>query len=209
MTEPIRILVVDDHPLLRAGIVGIIDDEPDLQVVGEASDGEEAVCLAAELKPDVVCMDLRMPVCDGATATARIARSGPSAPRILVLTTYDTDADILRAVEAGASGYLLKDAPPDVLLRGIRDAAWGQTVLAPGVASRLMNSMRSTAERLTARETEVLSLVAEGYSNAEVGRQLFISGDTVKTHLQRIYVKLGADDRTGAVTEARKRGWLT
>jgi len=209
MTDSIKVLVVDDHPLLRAGIVGLVDDEDDLEVIGQAGNGKEAVALAAELAPDVILMDLRMPVMDGAEATRQIARSGPSAPRVLVLTTYDTDADILRAVEAGAAGYLLKDTDPEVLLRGVRDAARGQTVLAPGVASRLMNSVRTTDERLTSRETDVLRLVAEGCTNAEVASRLFISDATVKTHLQRIYPKLGVDDRTGAVTEARRRGWIS
>jgi DNA-binding NarL/FixJ family response regulator len=207
MTNQIKVLVVDDHPLLRAGIVGIIDDEDDLTVVGEGSNGTEAVALAQELHPDVVLIDLRMPGLDGAGATAQIAKL-PSPPRVLVFTTYDTDADILRAVEAGAAGYLLKDTEPEVLLRGIRDAAAGQTVLAPGVASRLMNSVRSTDERLTKRETEVLEEIAHGATNAEAAANLFISDATVKTHLQRIYTKLGADDRTGAVTEARRRGWI-
>ncbi|WP_245993497.1 response regulator [Xylanimonas allomyrinae] len=179
--------------------------EPDLEVVGEAGDGEVAVALAASLTPDVVLMDLRMPVLDGVGATARIAGTGP---RVLVLTTYDTDADILRAVEAGATGYLLKDTPRDTLVRGVRAAAQGQTVLAPTVATRLVGSMRSTAERPTAREAQVLALVAEGRSNAEVGRALFIGEATVKTHLLRTFAKLGVDDRTGAVTEARRRGWL-
>ena len=208
MTATVRVLVVDDHPLLRAGIVALVNHEDGLDVIGEAGNGAEAVTLAEELRPDVVLMDLQMPVMDGATATARIAGSRPGAPRVLVLTTYDTDADILRAVEAGAAGYLLKDTDPEVLLRGIRAAAAGQTVLAPGVATRLMNSVRSADERLTARETEVLAAIAEGRTNAEAAASLFISDATVKTHLQRIYVKLGVDDRTGAVTEARRRGWL-
>ncbi|MDR0483315.1 MAG: response regulator transcription factor [Cellulomonadaceae bacterium] len=234
MSNQIRVLVVDDHPLLRMGIVGIVDSDPDLVVVGEAGDGTEAVRLVAEREPDVVLMDLRMPGMDGAEATAVIASGGsgggsgggtggsagtgaaganpktaPSAPKVLVLTTYDTDADILRAVEAGASGYLLKDTDPDVLLKGIKDAAAGQTVLAPGVAARLMNSVRSTDERLTKRETEVLALVAEGGTNEDVGARLFISAGTVKTHLQRIFAKLGVEDRTGAVNVARQRGWIS
>ncbi|QAY70062.1 response regulator [Xylanimonas protaetiae] len=205
MSGVVRVLVVDDHPVVRSGLVGMLAVEPDLEVVGEAGDGHEAVRLAAALAPDVVLMDLRMPGLDGVGATTAIAGTGP---RVLVLTTYDTDADILRAVEAGATGYLLKDTPRDALVRGIRAAAQGQTVLAPTVATRLVGSVRTSAERLTPREAEVLGLVAEGCSNAEVGRRLFIAEATVKTHLLRAFAKLGADDRTGAVTEARRRGWL-
>ncbi|ACZ29645.1 two component transcriptional regulator, LuxR family [Xylanimonas cellulosilytica DSM 15894] len=204
-TGVVRVLVVDDHPVVRSGLVGMLAVEPDLEVVGEAGDGVEAVRLAAELGPDVVLMDLRMPALDGVGATAQIVGTGP---RVLVLTTYDTDADILRAVEAGATGYLLKDTPRDALVRGIRAAAQGQTVLAPTVATRLVGSVRASADRLTPREAQVLALVAEGCSNAEVGRRLFIAEATVKTHLLRAFAKLGVDDRTAAVTEARRRGWL-
>lgn len=202
----IRVLVVDDHPVVRSGLAGMLTVEGDLEVVGEAADGQEAVSLAAELRPDVVLMDLRMPVLDGVAATAGIVGTGP---RVVVLTTYDTDADILRAVEAGATGYLLKDTPRAVLVAGVRAAARGETVLAPSVATRLVSSVRTAAERPSARETEVLALVARGRSNSEVGRELSITEATVKTHLLRAFAKLGVADRTAAVTVARERGWIT
>ncbi|MCB7136801.1 response regulator [Cellulosimicrobium marinum] len=212
MNASVRVLVVDDHPVVRSGLVGLLAAEPDLDVVGEAEDGARAVALAAELAPDVVLMDLRMPVLDGVGATAQIlgsargAVTAPDRPRVVVLTTYETDADILRAVEAGATGYLLKDTPRDELVAGVRAAARGQTVLAPSVATRLVTSVRG--ERLTDREVEVLRLVARGLSNAAVGRELFIAETTVKTHLLRVFGKLGVDDRTAAVTVAMERGYL-
>ncbi|MBO0609997.1 response regulator [Myceligenerans salitolerans] len=201
----IRVLVADDHPVVRSGLVGMLGVEPDLEVVGEADDGAEAVALSRELAPDVVLMDLRMPVLDGVGATTRI-RAAESPPRVVVLTTYDTDADILRAVEAGATGYLLKDTPRADLVAGVRAAARGQTVLAPSVATRLVSSVRT--DRLTPREVEVLTLVASGHSNAEIGAQLFITEATVKTHLIRVFTKLDVQDRTAAVWVAREQGWL-
>ncbi|OLT49422.1 response regulator transcription factor [Cellulosimicrobium sp. CUA-896] len=219
MSGPVRVLVVDDHPVVRSGLVGMLSAEDDLVVVGEAGDGEQGVALAAELASDVVLMDLRMPLLDGVGATSAIvagdggtraagARGAArtSAPRVVVLTTYETDADILRAVEAGATGYLLKDTPREELVAGVRAAARGQTVLAPSVATRLVTSVRG--ERLTGREVEVLRLVARGLSNAAVGRELFIAEATVKTHLLRAFAKLGVDDRTAAVTVAMERGYL-
>jgi DNA-binding NarL/FixJ family response regulator len=203
----IRLLVVDDHPVVRAGIVGLLAGEPDLEVVGEAGDGAQACHLAAALRPDVVLMDLRMPVMDGATATERILAATPTV-RVVVLTTYETDADILRAVEAGATGYLLKDTPRDDLVAAVRAVAGGETVLAPSVARRLVAGVRNAAERLTARELEVLAAVAHGGSNAQIGAELFISEATVKTHLLRVFAKLGVDDRTRAVTVALERGIL-
>ncbi|WP_418277890.1 response regulator [Isoptericola jiangsuensis] len=201
----VRVLVADDHPVVRSGIAGMLAGEADLEVVGEAGDGESAVRLARELAVDVVLMDLRMPGLDGVGATEQIA---PTGVRVVVLTTYDTDADILRAVEAGATGYLLKDTPRGTLVDGVRAAARGETVLAPSVATRLVTSVRTAEDRPTPREAEVLRLVARGLSNAAVGRELFIAEATVKTHLLRCFAKLGVDDRTAAVTVARERGWL-
>jgi DNA-binding NarL/FixJ family response regulator len=204
----IRLLVVDDHPVVRAGMVAMLGEESDFDVVGEAANGAEALGLVPRLRPDVVLMDLRMPVMDGAEATARISAE-PNAPQVLVLTTYDTDADIIRAVEAGARGYLLKDAPTGVLADAIRRAARGETVLAPPVAARLADRLRAPARpELTARELEVLALVARGLSNADIGRELFIGEATVKTHLIRAFAKLGVADRTAAVTAAYASGLL-
>jgi len=204
----VRVLVVDDHPVVRSGLVGMLGTCEDLDVVGEAADGEEALARVAALAPDVVLMDLRMPRLDGAGATARIVAEHP-ASRVLVLTTYDTDGDIVRAVEAGATGYVLKDTPLPQLLDAVRAAARGETVLAPAVAARLMSRLRHPApEPLTPREVEVLGAVAMGLSNAEIGRELFIGEATVKTHLLRIFAKLGVDDRTRAVTVAMERGIL-
>jgi DNA-binding NarL/FixJ family response regulator len=204
----VRLLVVDDHPVVRAGIVGMLAPDPELDVVGEAADGAEAVALDAALAPDVVLMDLRMPGLDGATATARIVAARPEA-RVLVLTTYDTDGDILRAVEAGAVGYLLKDTPREELTAAVRAVARGETVLAPSVAGRLVRQVRRpAAEALTPRELEVLTLVARGLTNAAIGDALFIGESTVKTHLLRVFAKLGVDDRTRAVTTAYERGLL-
>jgi DNA-binding NarL/FixJ family response regulator len=211
----LRLLVVDDHPVVRAGLVAMLGEESDFEVVGQAADGAEAVARVAELAPDVVLMDLRMPVLDGAEATARIRADG--GPPVLVLTTYDTDADIVRAVEAGAMGYLLKDAPRSVLAQAVRAAARGETVLAPPVVARLAGRLRADTAAasggpagpgLTAREVEVLGCVARGLSNAEVGRELFIGEATVKTHLLRAFEKLGVTDRTAAVTAAYRLGLL-
>ncbi len=203
----VRVLVVDDHPVVRAGLVGLLDGEGEIAVVGQAEDGAQAVSLARDLEPDVVLMDLRMPGLDGAAATAQILAERPTT-RVVVLTTFETDADILRAVEAGATGYLLKDTPHAELLAAVRAAARGETVLAPPVAQRLLSELRDGGERLTPREVEVLGAVARGLSNAQVGAELFISEATVKTHLLRIFAKLGVDDRTRAVTVALERGIL-
>lgn len=206
--ERIRLILADDHPVVRTGLQGMLGGQTDLEVVGEATTGVEAVQLVERLQPDVVLMDLRMPEMDGVTAISRIKALQPGV-HVLVLTTYDTDADILPAIEAGATGYLLKDAPREELFRAIRAAARGESVLAPGVAARLMDRMRAPAEEaLTAREIEVLSLVAQGRSNKGIAHQLQISEATVKTHLVHIYGKLGVADRTAAVTTALQRGIL-
>ncbi len=208
MSGVLRLLVVDDHPVVRAGLVAMLGEEADLEVVGEAQDGAEALVRVAELRPDVVLMDLRMPGMDGATATAAL-REMDCAPAVLVLTTYDTDADIVRAVEAGATGYLLKDTPRATLTAAIRAAARGETVLAPPVVARLAHRLREpAAPSLTAREVEVLGCVARGLSNSEVGSELHIGEATVKTHLLRVFEKLGVTDRTAAVTAAYRLGLL-
>lgn len=205
----IRLFVVDDHPVVRAGMAAMLGEEPDFDVVGEAANGAELLALLPRVSVDLVLMDLRMPVLDGAATIARLQQL-PAPPPVLVLTTYDTDADIVRAVEAGAMGYLLKDAPPEVLADGIRRAAAGETVLAPAVAARLAQRLRAPAPAvLTERETQVLALVAEGLSNAEVGARLFIGEATVKTYLLRTFAKLGVNDRTAAVTAAYRCGILS
>ncbi len=206
---PIRLLIADDHPVVRDGLSGMFAADPDFEVAGEAADGAEAVRLAQAVKPDVILMDLRMPVMDGATAITELARHGSTA-RVLVLTTYDTDSYVLPAIEAGATGYLLKDAPRAELLRAVRAAAAGQAVLAPSVAARLMNRVRAPeTEPLSQRELEVLGLIAAGATNREAAARLFISEATVKTHLLHIYAKLGVNDRAAAVAEAFNRGLLT
>ncbi|CAM5622150.1 DNA-binding response regulator [Streptomyces avidinii] len=203
----IRLLLADDHPVVRAGLRAVLDTEPDFEVVAEAATAERAVELAGSAGVDVVLMDLQFgpgPGMHGSAATALIT-AAPAAPRVLVLTTYDTDADILAAVEAGASGYLLKDAPPEELAAAVRTAAAGQSALAPAVALRLMDRMRTPAEALTKRELEVLQLVADGLSNLQISKQLFLSQATVKSHLVHIYAKLGVDSRTSAVAAAAVR----
>jgi DNA-binding NarL/FixJ family response regulator len=207
-TEPTRVLLADDHPVVREGLRGMIEAEPDLTVVGEAGSGAEAIAMAESLCPDVVLMDLRMPDVDGVTATGRILAALPET-RIVVVTTYESDADILRAVEAGAAGYLLKDASRAELAEAVRDAARGKTVLAPSVAGRLVRLVRQPASAaLSSREVEVLGLVAKGNTNADIGRELHISEATVKTHLLRAFNKLGVSDRTAAVTTAMSLGLL-
>jgi DNA-binding NarL/FixJ family response regulator len=207
--QRIRLLVVDDHPVVRDGLRGMLRGDPGFDVVGEAGNGAEAVDLARALDPDVVLMDLRMPEVDGVTAIGRLRSLGVRA-RVLVLTTYDTDSDVLPAIEAGATGYLLKDAPRDELFRAVRAAARGEAVLSPSVATRLLGQVREpTREPLSARELEVLSLVARGSTNREAAERLFLSEATVKTHLLHIYAKLGVNDRAAAVATAYERGLLT
>lgn len=202
------VLLVDDHPVVREGLRGMIDAEPDLSVVGVAGSGTEAVSMAQSLCPDVILMDLRMPDVDGVTATERILATSPGI-RIVVVTTYESDSDILRAVEAGAAGYLLKDATRAELAAAVRDAADGKTVLAPSVADRLVRFVRHPPPAsLSSREVDVLTLVSEGLTNADIGRRLHISEATVKTHLLRAFNKLGVSDRTAAVTTAMSLGLL-
>jgi DNA-binding NarL/FixJ family response regulator len=204
----IRVMLVDDHPVVREGLRGMLEAEADLTVVGEAGSGEEAVAQARVLETDVILMDLRMRDLDGVGATERILADNPRTT-VVVLTTYETDADILRAVEAGASGYLLKDASRADLANAIRAAARGETVLAPSVAGRLVNQVRRpVTQSLSAREVEVLRLVAKGLTNADIGRSLHISEATVKTHLLRTFGKLDVSDRTAAVTTAMAMGLL-
>ena len=206
----LRILLVDDHPVVREGVRAMLAPEPDIEVAGEAGSGDEAVTLARSGGYDVILMDLRMPGTDGVAAIGQILARDPAA-RIVVLTTYETDADILRAVEAGAAGYLLKDSPRAEVANAIRVAARGETVLAPSVAQKLLGRVRTPAapiEQLTDRELKVLTLVASGTTNREAAKQLFISEATVKTHLLHAYAKLGVRDRAAAVAEAYKRGLL-
>lgn len=202
----VRILVVDDHPVVRDGIAGMVAADPRLEVVGEASGGDEAVARVAALDPDLVLMDLRMPAGDGVSAIRRIRARHGSRPRILVLTTYDTDRDIHTAVDSGADGYLLKATPRAELVDAVIRAAAGQSVLSPAAAQSLVT--RGRTEQLTEREREVLAAIAGGGTNREVARSLLVSEATVKTHLLRIYPKLGVRDRAAAVRVAYERGLL-
>ncbi|MFE8938786.1 response regulator [Streptomyces sp. NPDC007872] len=203
----VRILLCDDHAVVRAGLLALLGSTPDIDVVGEAGSGEEAVALAAKLRPDVVLMDLQLGSgIDGVEATRRIA---PTGVHVLVLTTYDTDADITRAIEAGATGYLLKAERPEELFAAVHAAAQGRTALSPPVAGRVMDRMRgAAAPSLTDRERDILGQLGRGLGNREIARALFISEATVKTHLGRIYAKLGVDTRAGAVAVAKERRLL-
>ncbi|WP_030569184.1 LuxR C-terminal-related transcriptional regulator [Streptomyces aureocirculatus] len=237
--ESVRLVVCDDHVVVRAGLLALLASAPGVEVIGEAGSGEEAVALAGKLAPDVVLMDLQLgPGIDGVEATRRITgrgrereddgggrgggggggggggseevagQGGGGAPRVLVLTTYDTDADITRAIEAGATGYLLKAERPEELFAAIHAAAQGRTALSPPVASRVMARMREPQPTLTPRELDILGRLAQGMGNREIARTLFISEATVKTHLGRMYEKLGVDTRAGAVAVAKEQRLL-
>ncbi|CAM2953593.1 response regulator transcription factor [Prescottella defluvii] len=201
----ISVLLVDDHLVVRAGLKALLDSQPDVEVIGEADTGEDAVAMAADRSPDVVMMDLALGAgIDGVEAIRRIRTARPDQP-VLVFTTYDTDADVVRALDAGAIGYLLKDSAPRDIFGAIRDAVAGRSVLSPPVASRVLDRMRRPDQALTAREAELLTLLAEGLTNKELGKRLFISEATVKTHLAHIYAKLGVDSRAAAVSIALRR----
>ncbi len=209
MSAPLTLVVADDHPVVRRGVVALLEAEPDIEVVADVDDGQAVVEAALRLRPSAIVMDLRMPVLDGAAATGEIKASWPEAA-ILVLTTYDTDEAIVRAIEAGASGYLLKDTPPDELIDAVRRAAAGETVLAPPVAKRLVERMRNPAAMaLSGRELEILREVAGGHTNGAIAERLHISQATVKTHLLHIYDKLGVSDRAAAVARAYESGVLS
>ncbi|MEC3892697.1 response regulator transcription factor [Nocardiopsis alba] len=203
-----KLFLVDDHPIVRAGLIALFEGEEDIEVVGEAADGTDALRLIGLREPDVVLMDLRLAGgTDGVEVTERVLRL-PRPPRVLVLTTYETDGDIMRALDAGASGYLLKDSPPDRLFEAVRTAARGETVLSPHVAARLVRRVRDPLPGVTPRETEILRLLARGAGNREIAEGLFITEATVKTHLQRIYAKLGVETRTAAVRVAVDRSLI-
>lgn len=203
--QRIRVVLVDDHPVVRAGVRALVDAQDDLDVVGEAADSAQAVAVVSETRPDVVLMDLSLGEGPGGAETTRLVRELPSPPHVLVLTTYDTEADVLEAVDAGASGYLLKDAPPEELFRAIRGTARGETVLAPSVATRLLQRAASPTPKVSPREVEILRLLARGLGNKEMARELLVSEATVKSHLSHIYTKLGVDTRAGAVATAIER----
>jgi DNA-binding NarL/FixJ family response regulator len=201
----IRLLIVDDHPVVRDGLAGIFAGDPDFEVVGQAANGVEAVTQAQELRADVVLMDLRMPEMGGVEAIKQLRQRTPSA-HVIVLTTYDTDHEVLSAIEAGATGYLLKDAPREELIRAVRAAHRGESVLSPSVAGRLMGRARRPAtDAISPRELEVIKLIAGGANNREAAAKLFVSEATIKTHLLHVYEKLGVRDRAAAVSEAYKR----
>lgn len=218
--DPIDVLIVDDQALVRRGFRMILEIEPDLRVVGEAEDGERAVQLAVELRPDIVLMDVRMPVLDGIEATRQVTARCGTGTRVVMLTTFDLDDYVYRALEAGASGFVLKDVRPELLVSGLRSVHHGEALLGPTVTSRLIESylgrtpggeapdperVRALAS-LTAREREVLDLVARGLSNAEIAREIYVSETTVKTHVSRVLMKLGLRDRVQAVIFVHETG---
>ncbi|XVU23331.1 response regulator [Actinoplanes sp. CA-054009] len=204
----IGLLIVDDHPVVRDGLRGMFAGDDRFAVLGEAGNGQEALAVAGSVDPDVVLLDLRMPVMDGVSTIRALAGRGSRA-RVLVLTTYDTDSDVLPAIKAGATGYLLKDTPREELFRAVVAAHRGESVLSPAVAGRLMGTLRSPAkEPLSQREVEVLKLISQGHANREAAKVLHISEATVKTHLLHAYAKLGVRDRAAAVAAAFERGLL-
>lgn len=206
---PIKLIVVDDHRVVRAGLVALLSQEPSLEVIGEADNGQEALALLEEALPDVVLMDIQMPVMNGVAATRQIKARWPQV-EVLILTTYDDDELLFSGLQAGAKGYLLKDAPPEELLRGIQAVAQGQSLLTPQLAAKLVGRLHEPPpEQPTERELEILQLIAKGAANKEIAAALFISENTVKTHISNLFAKLGARDRTEAVTRALSRGWMT
>lgn len=208
MPDPIRLIIVDDHPIVRAGLRAVLEADPSLDVVGDAGSGAEAVAAARTARPDVVLMDLNLGAgIDGAEVTRQLA-GFDRPPRVLVLTAYESEADILRAIQAGAAGYLLKDADPAVLIAAIHTAAAGETVLAPSVATRLVSRVRAPGRALTGREAQILQMVAEGAANSAIAKALFITEATVKSHLVQVFAKLGVDSRTAAAAEGRRRGLI-
>lgn len=204
----ITVLIVDDHPVVRTGLRSLFENTDDVRVVGEAASGEEAIALAAHLHPDVVLCDLRLgDGIDGVETTAALRAQSP-APAVIILTTFDRDVEILRAIEAGAAGYLLKDVTPATIVSSLKEAARGGMVLAPEMTKRVVDSMRQAKPRLTERELEVLKLLGTGASNREIARELFVTEATVKTHLVHLFNKLGVESRAKAVTQARETGLL-
>lgn len=201
----IRVVLVDDHPVVRAGVRALLEGQDDLVVVGEAADAAGAETTVRRTRPDVVLMDLNLGGEPGGAAATATLRALPDPPRVLVLTTYDTESDILAAVDAGAAGYLLKDAPPDELFRAVRGTARGETVLAPAVAATLVRRASSPGPVLTDREVEILELLARGLANKQLAKRLLVSEATIKSHLSHIYTKLGVDTRAGAVAAAIER----
>ncbi|MBB5075245.1 response regulator [Nonomuraea sp. NPDC050547] len=203
-----KLFLVDDHPVVRAGIAALVGGEADMEIVGEAENADDALRLIALRRPDVVLMDLQLGDGPDGVAATRKVRALDDAPQVLVLTTYETDADIVRAIDAGATGYVLKACPPDELFQAIRAAARGETALSPRVATRMMRRMRDPGPALTTREIEILELLARGAGNKEIAKALFITEATVKTHLNHVYGKLGVDTRTAAVSKAVELGHI-